>query len=141
MNNCEMCNILKEEKYRIILTTEHCFVCVIIEPLSNSHLMILPKRHTTTLNELTEKESKDFLETIEKTSDILHKVFKGRGAFTLVNHQELKTQNHLHFHMMAINAGVRSLIAPYLKVEERKRLQPEELEKIANYIKDKIKEI
>lgn len=134
MKKCEMCLIPEKEKYRIISSNGDVFVCVIIEPLHNSHLMIIPKRHVTNLNDLTERESKELLLTVENISKILKNKFGGRGALTIMNHDEFKTQEHIHFHIMAINGGLRDVVSSYLKVPPRKRLNQKELEKITKHI-------
>ena len=136
MKNCALCSILKSEEKRIILTTTPSFVCVNKEPLSKSHIMLLPQRHVCKLDELSAEEAQDLLTTIHTFSAHLQEKFNTQGALTILNHGKHKTQEHLHFHLLATDGNLRDVMSPYLKAPYRKELTLEELEKLASAIKD-----
>ncbi len=136
MKDCVLCSIPQKEKYRTIKENETAFSCVNIEPLSESHVMILPKEHKTNLKDLTEKEAKDILILIEEVSQILEKKFKTKGSIVVKNNGKHGTQEHIHFHIIATKNGLREIIAPYLNVPFRKKLDVNELNKLAAKIKE-----
>ena len=131
-----MCLIQKNEPKRLIHLTKHTFSCIIIEPLHQSHLLVIPKRHIENLNDFREEEAKDMFGHIEYLSCLLKEKFGGRGAFSSMNHHDLKTQEHIHFHMIAIDEGLRGLVSKYLNVGLRKRIPDDKLEMFAQKIKE-----
>ena len=133
--NCSLCFIPKEQQYRVIYENENIFVCVCLDAMTDSHLMILPKRHVTKLDDLTADESKMILVTVEKMSILLKRKFNTKGSVTLMNHHELKSQDHIHFHMVASDSSQRDFVTGYLKVPARERQSPEKLKQIADEIK------
>ncbi len=136
MENCQLCLSYKEE--RLVKENDSSFSVVNIEPLNNSHIMVLPKRHVKNLNELTEKEAKDILSLNNFLADKLQQIFNTKGSLTIMNHGSHSSQEHLHFHIIAIDGSLRHLVAHYLNVPRRKKLEKEELNKLANYIKENL---
>ena len=100
-----------------------------------SHLLIIPKRHITSMENISSEESKSLLVTLENISNKLKKIFKTKGCLTLMNHNELKSQEHIHFHIIATNNGLRHIISTYFKKPFRQELSEEELENLAVNIK------
>lgn len=136
MEKCSLCLIPKKENKRLIHSTEYSFSCIIVEPLHNSHLLVMPKRHVENLNEISVEEAKDLFEHLDYLSSLLKEKFTGRGVIISLHNHELKTQKHIHFHIMAIDAGIRDLVSKYLNVDLRKRLPDNELQKLADNIKE-----
>ncbi|MBS3167556.1 HIT family protein [Candidatus Woesearchaeota archaeon] len=134
MENCQLCLIPKNESYRLIKENNSAFSCIILEPLIDSHILVLPKDHIKSLNDLTEKESKDFLSLIEEMNKILKNKFN-EDPITIMNHGKHSTQEHLHFHMLTTKGGIRNFMSTYLNCPERKKLSPEELKNLADNIK------
>ena len=133
--NCPLCTIPLQEQQRVIFENELSFVCVNIEPLTPSHIMILPKKHITSLENLTAEEAKDLFFLISRFSKHLPNQFQTKGALTILNHGELSSQEHLHFHILASDAALRNIVSSYLHVPVRKKLSLEELEAFAVKIK------
>jgi len=132
---CPLCKIKYKESSRIILEDNYSLACIIKEPITESHLLIIPKRHVNSMENLSPKESKSILSMLEKISDKLKKIFKTKGCLTLMNHNELKSQEHIHFHVIATNTGLRHIISTYFKKPFKQELSEEELETLAINIK------
>ena len=132
--DCALCSILTSEHYRVVTTTPLSFVCINIEPLSPSHIMILPRRHVCSLSELSPEEAHDILTTVHTVLTHLPAQFNTKGALTIMNHGSHKTQEHLHFHLLATDGALRDVMAPYLCAPYRKQLSAEELEQLAKNI-------
>jgi|SRR3989344_256801 len=134
MAKCELCSICKNDSYRVVSENNSCFACVNIEPLLNSHLMIIPKRHVTKLGQLTKEEAKEMFSLLGKISEILKNKFKTKGTLTMINDHELRSQEHIHFHIIASNHNLRDFVSNLLKTPYRKRLEKTEIENIAKSI-------
>ena len=138
MENCELCAVLQKENYRIVLSSVHSFICLNHEPLSEAHLLILPKRHILKPQELTPDEAKDILSLLEHLSEKLPSHFNMKGAMSFLNHGAHRTQQHLHFHFLPLHEGLRYLVAPYLNVDLRKKRSKEELVRLTLELKRKL---
>ncbi len=135
---CELCDVYEKEQFRVIHETPLSFVTISYEPLSPSHIMVLPKRHVAKPQELTGEESKDLLSLLEKLSEQLPPQFNMNGAMSFLNHGAHRTMSHLHFHFLVLPEGLRSIVAPYLKVPLRKILSVEELGQLSSNLKQKL---
>ena len=96
--------------------------------------MIIPKKHITKLDQLKKEESEDILSLLEKTSKILKNKFKTKGTLTMINSHGLRSQEHIHFHIIASNHNLRDFVSNLLKTPYRKRLEKTEIENIAKSI-------
>ncbi|HLC58618.1 MAG TPA: HIT family protein [Candidatus Nanoarchaeia archaeon] len=135
MENCQLCEIPEKESYRLIKENNHAMACIILEPITESHLLILPKRHVVNLKELQDQEAKEFLTLVYEMSEILQQKFNTKGAITSMNHGSSASQSHIHFHTIATDLSMRDAFAEKLNGPSRKRLAEEELTKLANNIK------
>ncbi len=135
MKTCLLCLIPKDEVTRIILEDEFSFICINKEPILDSHLMVLPKRHVESMDKLTPNESKSLLKLLDRISNSLKDIFKTKGCLTVMNHNGLKSQDHIHFHIIATDEGLRHILSTHFKKPFRKELNIKDLENIGNNIK------
>ena len=104
-------------------------------PYANGHLLVAPKKHVDTLDQLTREEMGDVLETTKNAVHILGEVMKPDGFNVGLNLGEVAgagIADHLHFHIvprwqgdtnaMSVLAGVR-VISEHLEATF-KRLRP-----------------
>lgn len=136
MDNCPLCDLSKQE---IIYQDDYCYGMVIIEPLKENHLMVLPKRHVTTLMDLTADESL----AINKLLGRLAKIFvesEGEDPIIFMNQGKHSTQPHIHFHILPSKGGLRHLFAKYEKIPMRVKATPEQLKAIGEKISNKLEE-
>ncbi|MFZ2259059.1 MAG: HIT family protein [Clostridiaceae bacterium] len=71
-------------------------------PVTEGHLLVIPKRHIETLFELTAAERTALLELIEQSKDFLQKTYHPDGFNFGVNQGEAAGQTipHLHLHII-----------------------------------------
>lgn len=76
-------------------------------PVTEGHLLIIPKRHAETLFELTEDERKALFEIMEDGKALLEKKFEPAGFNFGVNQGLAAGQTipHLHLHIIPRYAG------------------------------------
>lgn len=74
---CELCNpknIKKQECRK--LSGEHWRVMVNKYPYMDGNVMVIPKKHITKIEDLTEKQWKEFVFVLKRTKKTLSKIFK-----------------------------------------------------------------
>jgi diadenosine tetraphosphate (Ap4A) HIT family hydrolase len=133
--NCPLCKIEEEEKELIVLEDAYTLATMIIEPLIEGHILILPKRHVKEFEELTKEEAYSLVQTIAKVNQMLQKAYKVPAAFSYFKHGKAKTQEHLHVHILPGFVPIRTLISSHFGTERKKRKPIEELKKVAERIR------
>lgn len=135
--DCPLCDLSKQE---IVYEDEFCYSMVIIEPLKENHLMVLPKRHVTSLADLADKESL----AITKILGRLGKIFvedEGEDPIIFMNLGKHSTQPHIHFHILPSKGGLRHLFSEYEKIPVRVKATPKQLKSIGKSIRNKLEEL
>ena len=101
MNNCIFCKILnKEIPSKILYEDDICFAINDINPKAKKHILVIPKEHIVSLNEV-----EDF-NLIKKMFEAIRKINKQVGITDFKTHintgkgagQEV---DHLHIHILA----------------------------------------
>jgi histidine triad (HIT) family protein len=98
------CKIAKKEiPAKIVYEDENILAIEDIEPKAPVHILIMPKRHISSLDELRPVDK----ELVGEIFLIAHKIAKGKGIFDsgfriIVNKGKDagQTVDHLHFHLM-----------------------------------------
>jgi len=132
--NCPLCDLSKQE---VIYQDAYCFSTVISEPLKDGHLMVLPKRHVTSLEYLNSQESQAILKLLGR----LGKIIPGSYAddpIIFMNLGRHSTQPHLHLHILPSKGGLRDLFSEYEKVPLRKKATFKELKSIEDKIRRRL---
>ncbi len=101
MSDCIFCKILnKEIPSKFVYEDDVCFAINDINPKAKKHILVIPKQHVKSLNEVADntliKELFDAIKKINKQENITD--FK-----TLINTGAAAGQevNHLHIHILA----------------------------------------
>ena len=131
--NCPLCDLSKQE---IVYQDDHCYCVVIIEPLKDGHLMVLPKRHVVNLEDLEPQESHAILKLLGRLGKTISEVYD-EDPIIFMNLGKHSTQPHIHFHILPSKGGLRHLFSEYEKLPFRKKATPRELKNISNKIKSK----
>ena len=105
MLECIFCKIISGEiPSTIIAENEHAIAFNDIDPQAPVHVLIIPKKHITSLNELDISEDKDVLAgMIALAQEIAEKLGVKEDGYRLVNNcGELGGQavGHSHFHLL-----------------------------------------
>jgi diadenosine tetraphosphate (Ap4A) HIT family hydrolase len=133
---CALCEIEEKEKELIVLEDAYTLATMIIEPLIEGHILILPKRHVKEFEELTKEEAYSLVQTLAKVNRMLQKAYKVPATFSYCKHGKAKTQEHLHVHILPGFVPIRSLISSHFGTERKKRKPIEELKKIAEKLRN-----
>jgi len=107
---CFFCNKLKEKKSKenlILYQGEHVFVVMNKYPYTNGHLMIVPKRHCLSLEQLDNNELKEFFDLLKTSVRALKASFHPHGFNIGMNIGKVAGagEDHLHLHIVPRWAG------------------------------------
>ena len=103
--DCPFCNT--EIKKRVIGENELMFAIYDIYPVSNGHVLVIPKRHCSSYFELSTEEQAAGWSLINEMQQKLKKEFNPDGFNTGVNIGEAAGQTvwHAHFHLIPRYTG------------------------------------
>jgi len=112
MNECIFCKIInKEIPSEIVYEDELILAFNDIEAKAPTHILVIPKKHIPSLNDLKEEDSK----TISHIFSIIPKIAEEKGinksGYRVVNNcgkDGGQTVDHIHFHIL----GGRNLTWP-----------------------------
>lgn len=132
---CPFCDLTKLE---IFYQDDYCFGMIISEPLKDGHLMVVPKRHVENLSDLKSEESQAILNLLGRLRKIIPQIYKD-DPIILMNTGDHSTIDHIHFHILPSKGGLRDLFSKFEGLPYRQAATKQELAKMAQKIKDKIK--
>ncbi len=106
MNTCLFCKS-KDIESRIIASNTFAFVFPTNIPIVPGHILICPKKHHQTLNDLTKNEIRAIFDLQKKLKKALIKTFKAEGFNYAWNENPVAGQNvrHFHLHMLPRKKG------------------------------------
>ena len=101
---CPFCEIAKGKKRKkfVLHETEKSIVMMNLYPYNTGHLLIFPKRHVESLNDLKKDEIEDISLLIVKSVRLLEKALKPEGFNIGMNIGEISSASvkHLHVHIV-----------------------------------------
>jgi len=130
-NFCELCDNLEE--FRKLSTSQHTVTTICKEPLKQGHILVLPTRHVTSLSDLTEVESKEFLNVVEQTKHLLHERYD-ETPIVFQNFGKHSSESHLHFHVLPSKGALRDLFASFEELPRRQEISKEKYEQMRVHI-------
>lgn len=122
--SCIFCNLDKEDH---ILSDELAFAICDKFPVNKGHILVIPKRHFSSLFEATEGEIVSLYRLLDKSKELLDKEFKPDGYNVGVNIGVSAGQSifHLHIHLIPryiddvadgkLKGGIRNFKEPLIK--------------------------
>ena len=117
----------QEDEERLVLHRgASSFVIMNKFPYNNGHIMVCPYRHVMALEDLTEAESREIMELLQRCTKILKRHFKCQGINVGLNQGEAAgagIREHLHFHLVPRWNGDSSFMA----VMDEVRTMPQHL--------------
>lgn len=101
---CIFCKLANESN---LIENESFYGCYDKSPVTEGHLLIIPKRHVETLFDLTETERSALYSLIEQGNKLLTELFRPDGFNFGINQGETAGQTipHLHLHVIPRYAG------------------------------------
>lgn len=103
---CIFCKVFKEKNDRknfIVLRSKYCFAILNTYPYNNGHIMIVPKRHVKSPEDLKKTEILDMNKTMIKIKSALEKVLNPGGFNIGMNIGKVAgagIANHIHVHIV-----------------------------------------
>jgi len=100
---CEGRDSRDEKKSFIVEKTKHSFSMLNIYPYNNGHVMVVPKKHKSSLEDLSLPELTDLMLLLNKTTKLLSKVLKPQGYNIGVNIGKASGAGfpgHVHMHIV-----------------------------------------
>ena len=94
MSDCIFCKNLPK-----VMENELAFCLYDIKPITKGHMLVIPKRHYTTMFESTSDEIKAVFELIKEAKELLSKEYKPDGFNIVANCGEAAGQIVMHAHM------------------------------------------
>lgn len=105
MNDCIFCRIVnKEIKSEIVYEDERFLVFKDINPQAPIHLLVIPKKHISSINEITEENEEVLYGIFSVINKIANKLgFSKDGYRVVVNTGKDAGQAvfHIHFHVLS----------------------------------------
>jgi ATP adenylyltransferase len=126
-DGCIFCFALSGQSDPILYEGSLSMVMMNKYPYINGHLLVAPKRHISSLNDMTKEEMAEILRTIKDSIEILKKVMKPDGFNVGLNLGEVAgagVEQHLHFHIVPRWLGDTNAMTVFAEV----RVIPEHLE-------------
>ncbi len=105
MKDCIFCKIAKGEiPSDKVYEDDKILVFHDIEPEAPVHVLIIPKTHISTLNEVNEGNSGVFSHMFEKIPEIANTLGVDSSGYRIVSNcgkDALQSVDHVHFHLLA----------------------------------------
>lgn len=105
MSECLFCRMVKKEiPASVVYEDDHLLVVNDINPQAPLHVLVIPKRHIATLNDLTEQDDALVGEMSRRAAAIAKdKGYAERGFRTVFNTNKEAGQTvfHIHLHVLA----------------------------------------
>ena len=112
MDNCIFCNIIKGEIPSVkVYENENVYAFNDISPIAPVHVLIIPKKHIATLNELKSEDADLISEVYFAAAEIAKQLGVDKTGYRVVSNcgeAAGQTVFHIHFHLI----GGRDLAWP-----------------------------
>lgn len=104
MTDCLFCKIISGEiPSKKVYEDEYVYAFYDIEPQAPEHIVIVPKTHIKSANEITSENSEYAAKIFEAAAVIAQKLGFSENGYRIVNNcgkDGGQTVGHLHFHLM-----------------------------------------
>lgn len=104
MDNCIFCKILKGEiPSKKVYEDDLMYAFYDIQPMAPVHILMIPKEHISSLNELTEKNSAVVAHIFSVASKLAKQLGIDESGYRVVSNcgaDAGQTVFHLHFHLL-----------------------------------------
>ncbi|OGB97234.1 hypothetical protein A3F06_02495 [candidate division TM6 bacterium RIFCSPHIGHO2_12_FULL_36_22] len=106
-NDCVFCTTLNNHKADrenfVLFRGKHCFVILNLYPYNAGHILILPNKHVSDLDDLTSKERTEMMELTNQATKIMKDRLKAKGINIGLNIGEVAgggIPDHIHMHVL-----------------------------------------
>ncbi len=110
MNNCIFCKIIKKEiPANIVYEDDKTLVFMDISPVSDGHILVIPRKHYLDLSEMPINEYADLFNVVKLMQEKLMNVLNCEGIHILTNVGTTQEVKHLHIHLIPVYEGEKVL--------------------------------
>lgn len=103
-NNCVFCfSAADDEKHFVVYRSTNCYVILNHYPYNNGHIMVIPNRHVSNLNSLTEEENSELFSVVRLAEKVLYNAYNPEGINIGINEGKAGgagIESHLHVHLL-----------------------------------------
>jgi len=104
--SCLFCRIVaREERAAIVLDDEDCLAFLDHRPLFPGHVLLIPKAHVPTLDDVPDALLAPLLGNARRLSRALVKALGAEGSFVASNNRVSQSVPHLHIHVVPRTKG------------------------------------
>ena len=124
-----------DKQHLVLYRSKHSFVIMNLYPYNNGHLLVVPNRHVSRLDELSQEESRDFFELLQETVKVIDEEYHPDGMNLGMNIGKAGgagIEQHLHAHIVPRWEGD----ANFMTSISGTRVIPEEFEKSFKRLKE-----
>ena len=93
----------RDDENLIVWRGRHCFVIMNRYPYNSGHLMVVPNRKATDLEDLTQAELREVMDAVKRAKKALDAVMKPQGYNFGANFGRVSgagIDDHIHFHLV-----------------------------------------
>lgn len=115
MSNCTFCRIRDEQSESLVLDESDVFALLDHRPLFHGHVLVCPRRHLGTLDDLPAAQLPTLFEAVQRVSRALRSDAVGAtGTFVANNNVVSQSVPHLHVHVVPreFKDGLRGFFWP-----------------------------
>ena len=110
---CLFCNIIDgEQPAHKFLDSENFIAILDVFPVNKGHILLIPKQHLETIEELPLEHSEEFIKTIQKITRAQREILQAQGINIITNNGKTAGQKIFHAHVHLIpryeNDGLES---------------------------------
>lgn len=101
--DCIFCSALTNNTELILFSGKHVFIILNKFPYNNGHLMLVPKRHISTLEQLNDEELSELGALIRTTEIVINEAYKPNGINVGINlgrSAGAGLPDHIHVHVV-----------------------------------------
>lgn len=94
---------INDDKSLVVCKSKYCFVMLNLYPYNSGHLMVIPYRHLSDIENLTQEEFTDITNLIKHSKRVLTHVMKPQGfniGANLGKAAGAGIDQHIHFHIL-----------------------------------------
>lgn len=100
---CTFCNIVKRKQKSHIVWEDKRFLAFLdMKPIKSGHILFIPKKHSNSIESLSNKETTDFF---IKAKILMTKIKKATKAKKVAMALEGFGVSHTHLHLVPVNKG------------------------------------
>ena len=97
---CVFCEIIKRKaSAHIVYENDKLISFLDIEPINEGHVLIVPKQHVNTIEELTDETLMDIMGVAKKIVTALKDIYGNEGYSIMQNGGKFCDFGHAHFHV------------------------------------------